>query len=126
MDAYYNFPYGVFRGLRKKSPEPSPFHPPNWIWGEWSDEPEPESAFITFIFTSNNIIMRGKGVYFNFKEALKNTPVEETITDTLYKVSIDIENNTVVYEFKKINGTTIQYTAIAPDIPDNSTTLIKL
>ena len=61
LDAYYNLLYGVFPRVAEKSPEPSPFHPPNWKNG---GRAEPESAFITFIFTSNNIIMRGKGVYF--------------------------------------------------------------
>jgi len=116
----------------KPATEPQ-LSPPSWILGEWECSFEMGTVEVTAIykFTSNDLIMTSDavgavtislreyakyGVYYNIKEAIK--------TDDIYEITLTASLGTeVVHNFKKGDGTYIEYTG---EIDGNTSETFRL
>ena len=103
----------------KKDDPVSPISPPKWIQGEWEWSLVDEDSFtiLTYLFTSNDLIMTAKmDAYENpIKYVISDMAnsnnlwtVTETIkTDETYEITLTGPAQTV-YHFKKGDGTYIE------------------
>lgn len=107
------------------------FHPPAWIHGTWKYAPfgVPIDSQLTLKFTNSDIIsISSGGTQTSWTEKIKVSPnggsVDETTINNEYNVTIkyNASGTTVLYEFKKISNTEIQYRQ-APVL--NWTSLVK-
>lgn len=107
------------------------FHPPTWIQGTWKYAPfgTPMDSPLTLKFTDSDIIsISSGGTQTSWTEKIKVSPnggsVDETTINNEYNVTIKYNGSgtTVLYEFKKISNTEIQYRQ-APVL--NWTSLVK-
>jgi hypothetical protein len=97
-----------------KSPK---FNPPMWIQGEWADE----FGMNNYKFTNDNVIFTTEGYSMNFKETYKNVAVNETITDSLYKINVSDSG----YKFEKLTSTALNYTITSSGISIGPIELIR-
>ena len=120
-------------GCCKDKSDDGTLSPPSWILGEWECSFEMGTVEVTAIykFTSNDLIMtsdavgsvtislreRAKyGVYSNMKETIK--------TDDIYEITLTASLGTeVVHNFKKGDGTYIEYTG---EIDGNTSETFRL
>ena len=91
------------------------FNPPSWIQGKWLvDDSNMEFGFE---FTSNNfIIINSISSSIDYGEILQmqndlgiSTNVTEEISDSEYKIRINLQGANTTYTFRKVNLTTIEY-----------------
>ena len=91
--------------------------PPAWIQGTWDN-----SNGVAYKFKSNDFCT----MILNFENCTAatielsstggfTTNVEQTITDTEYKLSYTVANSTVTYRFIKISATKIKDVSVSDD-----------
>ena len=88
------------------------FHPPNWIQGKWQNDGTSYYKFTDndFLIITGNTNEASFTSMLNQSSTLNNVAkVDETISETVYNFIIKSGTQTHIYQFKKINTTTIQW-----------------
>ena len=102
----------------------SDFHPPAWIQGNWIQAASGTSGTM-FSFTANDFCVTNMGVARQCQQEYVNqirqpgisVTVSETITATTYIAEIKYyAGQTVIYSFKKLSNTSIQWTAVTGSV----------
>ena len=92
--------------------------PPSWIQGTWLQtvSTDPLTVNPVFKFKSNDFCALTSNIEVCQAQSLQQASqggasvnVEQTITDSEYKLSITIQGQTTSYRFVKINNTKIEY-----------------
>ena len=80
------------------------FSPPSWIIGRWS------SGDMSFIFSSDNIVMVSTGISMSFKESFSSAEVSETvISSNQYTFVITATGIDQKYSFIKQSESNLLY-----------------
>jgi hypothetical protein len=90
--------------------DPYKFHPPAWIHGEWHHASDP--AVPSFTFTATTVIQTVGNTSLDLGEyyRVSDTPVAETITDTLYAFRVPTDMGWMRMKFEALDDNTINMT----------------
>jgi|SRR5690606_34957665 len=90
------------------------FNPPAWIQGKWLVD-DPNTLF-GFELTNDNFIIIQSGANINYGEILEmqdglgvNVSTTEDISNSEYKLTINIQGTSTVYHFTKLSTSIIKY-----------------
>lgn len=90
--------------------DPYKLHPPAWIHGEWGMASDPDA--FSYTFSATTVIQRAGNVSLDVGEMYRvsDTPVTETITDTIYAWRVTTEAGWMRMKFEKVDPDNITIT----------------